>query len=153
MLINSNYKITLLKAVLFNYSLQVIRATPKRFHKELWYKQALAIGKYFKTRTPDKIDYLDSRLISIKIAEIAKLDEEFFKGKDYSSYIIMYEVLRLLISRDINDLEMISKFVIFPVEQISNELFGMSQLKDIVKESNKFITKVLEIIDILDEYK
>jgi hypothetical protein len=81
----SNYKVTLLKAVLFNYSLQVIRATPKKFHKELWYKQSLTIGKYFKNRIPDKIDILESRLISIKIAEIAKLDELFFKGKDYSS--------------------------------------------------------------------
>lgn len=147
----SNYKVTLLKVVLFNYSLQVIRATPKKFHKELWYKQALAIGKYFKTRTPDNVNNLESRLISIKIDKIAKLDEEFFKGKDYSSYIIMYEVLRLLISRDINDLEMINKFGSFPIEQISNELFEMKQLKEIVKESNKFITKVLEIVEMLDE--
>jgi hypothetical protein len=63
----------------------------------------------------------------------------------------MYEILRLLISRDINDLEMINKFGNFPVEQISNELFQMKQLKEIVKESNKFITKILETIDILDE--
>lgn len=146
-----NYKITILKAVLFNYSLQVIRGTNKKFHKELWYKQALSIGKYFKSRKPDKVDFLESKLINIKIQEIAKADEDFFRGKDYSSYIIMFEVLNLLMSRDINDLEMINNFAHFPCEQITHELYGMEQLREVRKQSNKFITKVLEILNLLEE--
>lgn len=143
----TNNQIRLLKFALLNYAIQVIRGTDKKNKKELWYKQALAIGKYFKSNKPEVVNDIDKRYLDIKLKQVIDLDAKYFEDKKYSSYVIMFELLTFLMW-EVEDKELIKEFGNYPVEQVQKELKEMQPLKGIIIDSNKYLTELLKVINV-----
>ena len=143
----TNNQLKLIKLVLLFYTIHTIKETDKRFHKELWYKQALKVGKFFKKRKPEPVNVIDGRYLTLKQEQIREMDLEFFKDRKCSSYIIMFEILNYLMYV-IEDEEFIKEFKDVPFNQVQKELQGMEVLKEVRISSNLYLTAVLELVGV-----
>lgn len=138
-----NIKILLLKTLVSSYATMTVQA--KDMSGELWYEQAKVVTKYFSKRKPEGVSNLSQIWLDKKFDDIKDLDATYFTDKKFSSYVAMILLIDYLI-RELNDIEMRSKFLYFNTKSIVDELDETDWIRDVGVDTQKYITKVIELI-------
>ncbi len=134
----------LLKALVLGYAELTIESCDSK--TEIWYKQCIQVNKYFKKRKPKPVSSNERKALDAKYKQLVALDATYFKDRHYSSYICMISLLDYLMS-EMQDTETRLRFAHFDTKKIILELETTSFIKNVNLDTQKYITRVLDIIE------
>lgn len=143
---NEKLKIIVLKALLYGYAEITKDMTEDRSKDEFFYKHTLEIIKYFKKNKPTLLSKSDRVLVDKVYRKFVSFDAEYFTDKDGSPYLCMLSILIYLI-REKNDLILKSKFGHYDYDLMLRELARSNTLRGVHFDTEKYITAVLNKLD------
>lgn len=145
-MMNEKYKILVLKSLMFGYADIVKDQTKENSKNEQWYKQALEVRKYFLKIKPEPVSKTDRELLDKVYKKFVTFDAEYFQDKAGSPYLCMITILDYLVNEK-RDTSLRVKFGHYPFKQIQQELGTMDELKKYYFDSEKYLSKILEKLE------
>lgn len=144
MIKNQSSNVIVLKSMLYGYSNIVHNETTEEHKDKPWYKINQQVYKYF---SKPKARASKSQIVEIKRKneELVNFDIDYYEDKDYSAFVNMFAILEYLMF-EVRDIEVRAKFLHLPMKQMREELYEMDGLKEVAKDSDKFIGAILDRI-------
>ena len=144
MIKNQSSNTIVLKSMLYGYSNIVHNETTEEHHDKAWYKINQQVYKYF-SKPRARASKRQVSEIKRKNQELVNFDTEYYEDKDYSAFVNMFAILEYLMY-EVRDIEVRAKFLHLPMKQMREELYEMDGLKEVAKDSDKFIGAILDRI-------
>ena len=138
--------ITILISLCLGYAKIAIDTVKEENKKELWYNHMLTVSdildrKNLKQKSEKSILYIGNRMI-----EAAQLDFDYFRDKQFSSYICSLIILEFIFQTKKN-IKINSKFKNFDFKEYRTQL-ETGKYKQILKETDIFLSKILDILEV-----
>ena len=138
--------ISILISLCLGYAKIAIDTVKEENKKELWYNHMLTVNdildrKNLKQKSEKSILYIGN-----KITESAQLDFNYFKDKQFSSYICSLVLLEFIFQTKKN-IKINSKFKNFDFKEYRTQL-ETGRYKQLLKEADIFLSKILDILEV-----
>lgn len=140
-------KLIILKALLFGYA-EITRDTTLQESKdEAFYKQALEVYKFFKTRKPEPLPKADRELLDKVYRKFVSYDAEFFENNLGAPYLCMLSLLDYLVNEK-NDLSLKTKFGHYEFSRMQIELDNSKTLSLPYRNANKYVVNLINMLNV-----
>ena len=138
--------ISILISLCLGYAKIALDTAKEERKSELWYNHMLAVSdildrKNLKQKSEQSIVYIGK-----KITEAAQLDFNYFRDKQFSSYICSLVLLEFIFQTKKN-IKINSKFKNFDFKEYRTQL-ETGKYKQILKETDIFFSKILDILNV-----
>ena len=138
--------ISILISLCLGYAKIAINTVKEENKNELWYNHMLTVSdildrKNLQQKSEESIVYIGS-----KMTEISQLDFDYFKDKQFSSYICSLDLLEFIFQTKKN-IKINSKFKNFDFKEYRTQL-ETGRYKQLLKEADIFLSKILDILDV-----
>ena len=138
--------ISILISLCLGYAKIAIDTVKEENKKELWYNHMLTVNdildrKNLKQKSEKSILYIGNRMI-----EAAQLDFDYFRDKQFSSYICSLIILEFIFQTKKN-IKINSKFKDFDFKEYRTQL-ETGKYKQMLKETDIFLSKILDILEV-----
>lgn len=138
--------ISILISLCLGYAKIAIDTVKEENKKELWYNHMLTVNdildrKNLQQKSEESIVYIGN-----KITESAQLDFDYFRDKQFSSYICSLVILEFIFQTKKN-IKINSKFKNFDFKEYRTQL-ETGKYKQILKETDIFLSKILDILEV-----
>ena len=138
--------ISILISLCLGYAKIAIDTVKEENKKELWYNHMLTVSDILDRRNLQQKSEESIVYIGNKITEAAQLDFNYFKDKQFSSYICSLVMLEFIFQTKKN-IKINSKFKNFDFKEYRTQL-ETGRYKQLLKEADIFLSKILDILDI-----
>ena len=138
--------ISILISLCLGYAKIAINTVKEENKNELWHNHMLTVNdildrKNLKQKSEKSILYIGNRMI-----EAAQLDFDYFKDKQFSSYICSLTLLEFIFQTKKN-IKINSKFKNFDFKEYRTQL-ETGKYKQLLKEADIFLSKILDILEV-----
>ena len=138
--------ISILISLCLGYAKIAIDTAKEESKSKLWYNHMLTVNdildrKNMKQKSEESILYIGN-----KMTEVADLDFDYFKDKQFSSYICSLVLLEFIFQTKKN-IKINSKFKNFDFKEYRTQL-ETGKYKQLLKETDIFLSKILDILDV-----
>lgn len=140
-------KLIILKALLFGYAEITRDTTIEESKDEEFYKQALEVCKFFKTKKPEPLSKQDRELLDKVYRKFVAFDAEYFENNLGAPYLCMLSLLDYLVNEK-NDLSLKSRFGHYEFARMQLELDNSKTLSLPYNNANKYVVGIIDKLNI-----